>query len=81
MVTVENLHPNKTYNVSATVINSNDEFVYVAPRQYKTLHVYYKPGNITKIVVDKFVTTPGNASLLDAYLSWKPADGKSFVFF
>ncbi|XP_062544610.1 tyrosine-protein kinase receptor torso-like isoform X2 [Armigeres subalbatus] len=74
VVKIENLSPNKRYNITATVLTSDFEYVYVEKRpQFRTLSDDYTPGNITQIDVIKFDTNHQNRSLVDALVSWQPA--------
>lgn len=74
IVKIENLAPNKQYNVTATVLSSNHEYFYADKRQqFKTLPLDYTPGNITTVDVVSFSTNRRNNSLLDAIVTWVPA--------
>ncbi len=62
MVTIKNLHPHTTYNVSADLLNEN--FQYTAKNyfmEFKTLDVNYIPGNVTNIYTEEFsLSADGN---------------------
>ncbi|XP_058835831.1 tyrosine-protein kinase receptor torso-like isoform X2 [Topomyia yanbarensis] len=74
VVKIENLTPNKQYNITATVLSSNREYIYVDKKQkFKTLPLDYTPGMITNIDVLNYHTNRQNIELLDAIVSWKPA--------
>ncbi|XP_055612387.1 tyrosine-protein kinase receptor torso isoform X2 [Uranotaenia lowii] len=74
VVKLENLSPNKLYNITATVLNSNREYMYVEKRkQFKTLPMDYTPGRIKTVDVVAYSTNRNNIELLDAIISWKPA--------
>lgn len=79
MVTIENLNPNKTYTVSATVASSRYQVMSISSEQFSTLHVYYKPGNITQISPDRFTISKINSSYVDAHISWEPAYGMYYT--
>lgn len=71
---IENLFPNKRYNITATVLSSNREYIYVKKQQqFRTLPQDYTPGMITNIDVLNYQTSRENDSLLDAVIAWKPA--------
>lgn len=71
---IEKLLPNKRYNITATVLTSNREYIYVKKQQqFRTLPQDYTPGMITKIEVLNYQTSRENDSLLDAVIAWKPA--------
>uniref|UniRef100_A0A1Q3EWZ1 receptor protein-tyrosine kinase n=2 Tax=Culex tarsalis TaxID=7177 RepID=A0A1Q3EWZ1_CULTA len=71
---IENLSPNKRYNITATVLSSNREYIYVKKQQqFRTLPRDYTPGMITNIDVLNYQTSRDNDSLLDAVIAWKPA--------
>lgn len=74
LVKIENLAPNKQYNITATVLSSNREFIYADKRQqFKTLPLDYTPGKINSIDVVNYQTNRQNIALLDAVITWKPA--------
>uniref|UniRef100_A0A1W7R6L9 receptor protein-tyrosine kinase n=1 Tax=Aedes albopictus TaxID=7160 RepID=A0A1W7R6L9_AEDAL len=78
VVKIENLTPNKRYNITATVLTSDRQYVYVGERpQFRTLSDDYTPGNITKIDVIDFHTNYENSALLDALVTWQPAPDKT----
>lgn len=78
VVKIDDLIPNKRYNITATVLTSGGEYVYVEKRpQFRTLSDDYTPGNITKIDVIDFHTNRQNSELLDALVSWQPAPDKT----
>lgn len=71
---IEKLLPNKRYNITATVLSSNREYIYVKKQQqFRTLPQDYTPGMITNIDVLHYQTSRENDSLLDAVIAWKPA--------
>uniref|UniRef100_A0A8D8GWH5 receptor protein-tyrosine kinase n=1 Tax=Culex pipiens TaxID=7175 RepID=A0A8D8GWH5_CULPI len=71
---IENLFPNKRYNITATVLSSNREYIYVKKQQqFRTLPRDYTPGMITNIDVLNYQTSRENDSLLDAVIAWRPA--------
>lgn len=72
----EHIQANRTYNVSATVITSNQEFIFVKQKQFSTLPVYHKPANITKINELKYSISSINSTLVDAKMNWEPANGE-----
>ncbi|XP_021699627.1 tyrosine-protein kinase receptor torso isoform X1 [Aedes aegypti] len=78
IVKIENLMPNKRYNITATVLTSNREYVYVGERpQFRTLSDDYTPGNITKIDIIDFRTNNQDSEKLDALVTWQPAPDKT----
>ncbi|XP_055631009.1 tyrosine-protein kinase receptor torso-like isoform X2 [Toxorhynchites rutilus septentrionalis] len=78
IVKIENLSPNKLYNLTATVLSSNREYIYVDKnQQFKTLPQDYTPGEITEVEVGNYSTNQKNVALLDALVSWKPAADKT----
>lgn len=77
MLKIENLFPNKRYNITATVLNSNREYIYVKKQQqFRTLPRDYTPGMISNIDVLNYQTSRENDSLLDAVIAWRPAVGE-----
>lgn len=78
VIQIMDLTPSQQYNITATVLTSNREYVYVENKpQLKTLAEDYTPGNITKIDVINFHTNPHNHDLLDALVSWQPAPDRT----
>lgn len=75
LITLENLQTNRTYNVSATIITSNQEFMFVKQETLSTLHNYYRPGNISELELTQYRINPKNSTLVDAIIKWKPAYG------
>ncbi|XP_055529972.1 tyrosine-protein kinase receptor torso-like [Wyeomyia smithii] len=74
MVNIEDLAPNKQYNITATVLSSNHEYFYVdRKQQFKTLPLDYVPGKIYTVNVVSFNTNRLNSRRLDATVAWKPA--------
>lgn len=86
IIRVEDLAPNKQYNITATVLSSSGEYFYVdSKQQFKTLPMAYTPGSVTELKISDFNTSRRNSSLLEAVVSWKPAVDKTcavrLVFF
>ncbi|XP_065077728.1 tyrosine-protein kinase receptor torso-like [Ochlerotatus camptorhynchus] len=78
VIQMKDLTPNQQYNITATVLTSHREFVYVENKpQFKTLSEDYTPGNITKIDVIGFHINHHNHELLDAVVSWQPAPDRT----
>lgn len=75
LVKIENLAPNRRYNVTATMLTSEYEYYYVEKHQYRTLPHDYMPGIVTDIVVERFETNARDSRLVDAVISWTPAKG------
>ncbi|XP_050089735.1 tyrosine-protein kinase receptor torso [Anopheles aquasalis] len=77
LVKIENLNPNKRYNITATVLTSEYEYFYVEKVQFRTLPVDYLPGTIVDVKVEKFSTNSKKPQLVDAVISWRPATDKT----
>uniref|UniRef100_A0A182NJR8 receptor protein-tyrosine kinase n=1 Tax=Anopheles dirus TaxID=7168 RepID=A0A182NJR8_9DIPT len=77
LVKIENLAPNKRYNVTATMLTSEYEFVYVEKHQFRTLPLDYTPGTITDVTVERFEPNARDSHLVDAVITWKPAKGST----
>ncbi|XP_049290517.1 tyrosine-protein kinase receptor torso isoform X2 [Anopheles funestus] len=77
LVKIENLAPNKRYNVTATMLTSEYEYYYVEKHQFRTLPLNYMPGTITEIMVERFEPNVKDSRLVDALISWNPAKDKT----
>ncbi|XP_035914516.1 tyrosine-protein kinase receptor torso isoform X2 [Anopheles stephensi] len=77
LVKIENLAPNKRYNVTATMLTSEFEYYYVEKHQFRTLPLDYMPGTITEIVVERFEPNVRDSRYVDALISWNPAKDKT----
>ncbi|XP_053672146.1 tyrosine-protein kinase receptor torso [Anopheles nili] len=77
LVKIENLAPNKQYNVTATMLTSEYEYYYVTKQQLRTLPVGYIPGTIKEVMVERFETNAKDIRLTDVVISWKPAEDKT----
>ncbi|XP_052873677.1 tyrosine-protein kinase receptor torso [Anopheles cruzii] len=77
LVKIENLSPNKRYNVTATMLTSEYEYFYAEKEQFRTLPLDYQPGTIIDMKVEQFVTNAENNRLVDAVISWIPAKDKT----
>ena len=75
--TINSLLANTTYNVSVTVVHSNNKYSVIAQQQqFTTLRRGYTPENVTEIKVTNFMEDKWNPMFLTATLTWKPAAGK-----
>ncbi|XP_061502652.1 tyrosine-protein kinase receptor torso [Anopheles gambiae] len=77
LVKIENLAPNRRYNVTATMLTSEYEYYYVEKHQYRTLPHDYMPGIVTDIMVERFETNARDSRLVDAVISWTPAKDRT----
>ncbi|XP_052899045.1 tyrosine-protein kinase receptor torso isoform X2 [Anopheles moucheti] len=77
LVKIENLAPNKRYNVTATMLTSEYEYYYVEKHQFRTLPLDYMPGTITEVMVERFEPNVKDNRLVDAVISWNPAKDKT----
>ncbi|XP_053666872.1 tyrosine-protein kinase receptor torso [Anopheles marshallii] len=77
LVKIENLAPNKRYNVTATMLTSEYEYYYVEKHQFRTLPLDYMPGTITEVKVERFEPNVKDIRLVDAVISWNPAKDKT----
>uniref|UniRef100_A0A182FHW3 Uncharacterized protein n=1 Tax=Anopheles albimanus TaxID=7167 RepID=A0A182FHW3_ANOAL len=77
LVKIENLKPNKRYNITATVLTSEYEYFYVEKVQFRTLPVDYLPGTIVDVKVEQFSTNAEETHRVDAVISWRPATDKT----
>uniref|UniRef100_A0A182QRZ5 receptor protein-tyrosine kinase n=1 Tax=Anopheles farauti TaxID=69004 RepID=A0A182QRZ5_9DIPT len=77
LIKIENLAPDKRYNVTATMLTSEYEYVYVEKRQFRTLPPNYTPGTITEVKVERFEPNARDSHLVDAVITWKPAKDKT----
>ncbi|XP_050073592.1 tyrosine-protein kinase receptor torso isoform X2 [Anopheles maculipalpis] len=77
LVKIENLVPNKRYNVTATMLTSAFEYYYVEKHQFRTLPLDYMPGTITEITVERFEPNVRDSRYVDALISWNPAKDKT----
>uniref|UniRef100_A0A182PU73 Protein kinase domain-containing protein n=1 Tax=Anopheles epiroticus TaxID=199890 RepID=A0A182PU73_9DIPT len=77
LVKIERLIPGKRYNITATMLTSDYEYYYVEKHQFQTLQPDYEPGMITEIMVERFEPNAGDSRLVDAVISWNPAQDRT----
>lgn len=72
LIELYDLTTSESYNVSATVVSSNYEFIDLGTQQHTTLNVDFKPDAVTEVTVDKFFPIEGDIDRLRAVVEWKP---------
>lgn len=76
IIKIDNLTSNTYYNITATIINSNNEYINTSRmEQFKTLTWNYKPGDIIDIEVAQFTSNSIDKRYVDAFITWKPSKG------
>lgn len=74
-IEVSKLKPSESYNISATVISSDNRVYSLRTRIFTTLQTNYTPHNIVNITLKKFERDPHDDKRLNAHIEWQPARG------
>jgi hypothetical protein len=79
-VTIENLTPNQSYNISATVYNSRNEFIHLYSKTaFRTQDIGVTPKKVSEMWLDRLTTS--DEKLLNAEISWTPGSGQYLYLF
>lgn len=80
LIELHDLKPSESYNISATIVASNDDVHFLGTKVFTTLNRDYKPSNITHIWVEEFEPIKGDGDHLNVLVGWNPANGETKVF-
>ncbi|CAO1431629.1 unnamed protein product [Diamesa tonsa] len=79
-IEVSKLKPSESYNISATVISSDNRVYSLRTRIFTTLQTNYTPHNIVNITLKKFERDPHDDKRLNAHIEWQPARDKTCFY-
>uniref|UniRef100_A0A336MMX7 receptor protein-tyrosine kinase n=1 Tax=Culicoides sonorensis TaxID=179676 RepID=A0A336MMX7_CULSO len=77
IISIENLRSNTSYNISAIIVDANNNKFGTEINQIKTLPSYYKPDDIRTINVIKCFK---NSSFVDVHINWEPGFDKTCLY-